>query len=112
MRQLIDNALADGNPCILVTASPTGEPGVSFRGSMMVYDDDSLAYWKRTQRAGLEHIKANPKVVVMYRNPTERKAWKFHGDATVYRDGSVREQVMERVVQRELDLDPERNGLP
>ena len=110
MRQLIDNALADGNPCILATASPTGEPGVSFRGSMMVYDSSSLAYWERTQRAGLEHIEANPKVAVMYRSPTERKAWKFHGDAMVYRNGPIREQVMDKVPQAELDRDPERNG--
>lgn len=110
MRQLVDKALADGFPCIMATASPTGEPSVSFRGSMMVFDDQSLAYWERTQRAGLEHIEANPKVVVMYRNPVERKSWKFHGDATVYRSGPVREQVMARVVQRELDLDPQRKG--
>lgn len=110
MRQFIDRALADRCPCILATASPTGEPSVSYRGSMMVFDDDSLAYWERTQRAGLEHIDANPKVVVMYRNPAERKSWKFHGDATVYRDGEVRDRVMARVVQAELDRDPDRKG--
>ena len=45
MRELIDNALANGTPCILATASPTGEPGVGLRGSMMVFNSDSLAYW-------------------------------------------------------------------
>ena len=110
MRQLIDNSMAEGNPCILATASPAGEPGISFRGSMMVFDDESLAYLERTHRAGLEHVTANPKVVMMYRNPKERKAWKFHGDATVYRDGPIREQVMARVVQPELDRDPEHRG--
>ena len=110
MRSLIDNALANGTPCILATASPTGEPSVSYRGSMMVYDDESLAYWERTYRAGLEHVEANPKVVVMYRDPTTRKAWKFHGDATVYREGVIREGVMARVVQPELDRDPEFKG--
>ena len=29
----------------------------------MVLDGQSLAYWDRTQRAGLEHVEANPKVV-------------------------------------------------
>lgn len=45
MRQLIDNSFADGFPCVLATASPTGEPSVSYRGSMMVLDDENLAYW-------------------------------------------------------------------
>ena len=111
MRQFIDSALADRCPCILATASPTGEPSVSYRGSMMVYDDDSLAYWERTHRAGLEHIQANPKVVVMYRDPVARKAWKLHGEAHLYPDGPIRDQVMARVVQRELDSDPDRQGI-
>ena len=110
MRKLIDNSLEDGFPCILATASSTGEPGVSYRGSMMVYDDESLAYWERTKRAGLEHIEANPKVVMMFRNTTERKSWKFHGDAVVYKEGPIREDVKSRVVQRELDRDSEGDG--
>ena len=110
MKELIDNALANSTPCILATASPEGVPSVSYRGSMMVFDDQHLAYWDRTQRAGLEHVEANPKVVIMFRDPERRKAWKFHGDATVYRDGSIREQIMARVVEPELTRDPERNG--
>ena len=111
MRGLIDNALANRTPCILATASPTGEPSVSFRGSMMVFDNESLAYWERTKRAGLEHIQANPKVVVMFRDPAARVAWKLHSDATVHSAGPVREHVMARVVQPELDRDSNREGL-
>jgi len=110
MQRLINDNLADGCPCILATASPSGEPGVSFRGSMMVLDEQSLAYWDRTQRAGLEHVEANPKVVMMYRNPKERRSWKFHGEAKVYKEGPIRERVMARVVKPELDNDPERKG--
>ncbi len=111
MRDLIDNALANRTPCILATASPTGEPSVGLRGSMMVFDSDSLAYWERTKRAGLEHIQANPKVVVMYRDPVARKAWKLHGEAQLYPDGPIRDQVMARVVQTELDRDADRQGI-
>lgn len=111
MHELIDNALANGTPCVMATASPTGEPGVGLRGSMMVFDSDSLAYWERTKRAGLEHIQANPKVVVMYRDPVARKAWKLYGEAQLYPDGSIRDQVMARVVQSELDRDPDSQGI-
>ena len=110
MRSSIDNALDNGTPCVLATASPTGEPGVSLRGSVMAYDDESLAYWDRTQRAGLEHVEANPKVVVMYRDPKARLAWKFYGEATIYREGSVRDAIMARVVEQEMSRDPERRG--
>ena len=110
MRVEIDNALASGNPCILATASPNGEPDVGLRGSVMVFDDESLAYWERGKRTGLANMEVNPNVVVMYRNPSERKAWKFYGEATVYREGGLREQVMARVVDAEIDRDPERAG--
>ncbi|MSQ33878.1 MAG: pyridoxamine 5'-phosphate oxidase family protein [Dehalococcoidia bacterium] len=110
MRELINSALANGNPCILGTASPTGEPSVGFRGSMMVFDSQHLAYWERAKRAGLAHISANPKVIVMFRDPKARKSWKFHGHATVHHDGPIREQVMARVVPQELVPDPERLG--
>ena len=110
MNRLINNNLADGCPCIVATASPSGEPGLSFRGSMMALDSECLAYWERTKRAGLEHVEANPMVVVMYRNPKERKSWKFHGEAPVLREGPVREAVKAKVVQQELDRDPGGEG--
>lgn len=110
MKELIDNALANGTPCILATASATGEPGVSYRGSMMAFSDESLAYWDRTKRAGLDHVEANPNVVVMLRHPELGKAWKFHGEAQIYRDGPIREQIMSHVVEAELNRDPKREG--
>ena len=110
MQEAINNALANGTPCIVATASSDGDPNVGFKGSVMALDDSHLAYWERSRRTILEHIEENPKVVVMYRDPATRLAWRFYGDATVHRDGSVRDQVMARVVQPELDRDPEREG--
>ncbi len=110
MREAIDNALANGTPCIVGTASAGGDPNLGFKGSVMALDGSRLAYWERSMRTILEHIEENPKVVVMYRDPARRLAWRLYGDVTVYRDGSVRDEVMARVVQPELDRDPERQG--
>ena len=111
MRDLIDNALATGTPCILATATKTGEPQMSYRGSMMVFDDASLAFWDRVKRQSLQHITENPHVCVLFRHPQKRLIWQFLGEATVYDSGPVREQVMARTVQSELDRDPERQGV-
>ena len=69
MRDLIDNAIANGTPCILATASKAGEPHMSYRGSVMVFDDASLAYWDRVKRQSLQHIAENPQVCVLFRHP-------------------------------------------
>jgi len=110
MHELIDNALANGCPCILATAAPDGEPDIGYKGSMMVFDDESLAYWERTRRQHLKNVTANPKVVVLFRDAKTKVAWRFHGVATVHDNGSVRDRVMARTVPAELEKDPERKG--
>ena len=110
MREMIDNALANGSPCILATAAADGEPDIGYKGSMMVFDNESLAYWERTRRQHLKNVLENSKVVVLFRDPKTRVNFRFHGVATVHQDGTIREQVMSRTVKDEIDKDPERKG--
>jgi predicted pyridoxine 5'-phosphate oxidase superfamily flavin-nucleotide-binding protein len=110
MRREIDPALAQGCPCVVATVSQDGFPNVGYKGSMMVFDETSLAYWERTLQGTLANLEANPHVMVLFRNPTTRAAWRFLGTATVHTAGAVREQVMARTVPAELERDPERKG--
>ncbi len=110
MKDLVDNALANGSPCILATVSADGEPDIGYKGSMMVFDNDSLAYWERTKRVHMKNVKENPKVVVLFRDAKTKAAWRFHGTATLHESGAIRDQVMARTVKDELDKDPERKG--
>jgi predicted pyridoxine 5'-phosphate oxidase superfamily flavin-nucleotide-binding protein len=110
MREAINPALAQGCPCLVATISKDGVPNVGFKGSMMVFDDESLAYWERTLQGTAENVQANPNVMVLFRNPTTRAAWRFVGKATVHKEGPLREQVMARTVPAELERDPERKG--
>ena len=111
MKELVDRALADGLSCTLGTADRDGQPQLSLKGSVMVYDSETLAYWERTKRSALENVAENPKVVILYNNPAERIRWRFYGTAVVHESGPVREEVMSRTVQGELDRDPERLGV-
>jgi general stress protein 26 len=110
MRELVDKALANDVPCILATVSANGEPDIGYKGSMMVFDDESLAYWERTMRQHHANVKANPKVIVLFRDPKSRVNWRFHGTATIHETGPLRDQVMARTVPAELEKDPERKG--
>ncbi|GIX47372.1 MAG: hypothetical protein KatS3mg131_1583 [Candidatus Tectimicrobiota bacterium] len=110
MRELIDSALARGCPCVVATASRDGVPNVGFKGSVMVFDDESLAYWERTRQGTLANLEENPHVMVLFRDPASRLGWRFLGTATIHRDGPLREQVMARTVPAELERDPERRG--
>jgi uncharacterized protein len=110
MRELIDPALAKGTPCLVATASKDGIPNIGYKGSVMVFDDESLAYWERTHQGTLQNVEDNPQVMILFRDPASRAAWRFVGEATVHKDGPLRDQVMARTVQAELDRDPERKG--
>ena len=98
MQELIDNALADGCCCIVGTASKQGRPQISMKGSVLVYDRTTLAYWERARRSSMDNLGDNPQVVVFYRNPERRINWRFHGAAEVVESGRVREEVMSRTV--------------
>ena len=111
MRDLVNGALSDGVPCFVGTASKDGRPQISLKGSVLVYDEETLAYWERSKRTALGNIRENPLTVVFYRNPQQRIGWRFHGTATVHESGEVRDAVMERTVQPELDRDPDRQGV-
>ncbi len=111
MRELVNSALAKGCACILATVSGSGEPNIGYKGSMMVFDNESLAYWERTRRQHRKNLSENQHVVVLYRDPATRLNWRFHGVATIHESGAVRDQVMAKVVKDELDKDKDRKGL-
>ena len=111
MKENVEVALADGYSCLLGSVSKGGEPQISPKGSVMVYDDDTLAYWERAKRSALQNVGENPNVVIYYNHQANRLRWRFHGKAAVYEDGPIRQEVMDRCVQAELDRDPERLGV-
>ena len=111
MAEEINNSLANGMPCLLATAGEDGEPDVAYRGSVYVFDKEHLAYWERSRIESLENLRFNPKVCVFFRNPKVREHnWRFYGVATLHEEGDKRQEIMDRVVQRELDQDPDRLG--
>jgi hypothetical protein len=115
--ECINKALADGTPCLLGTVSADGTPEISPKGSVLVHDSKTLAYWERSHRGALRNVGANPNVVVYYRNPAQAEhlpqgaALRFHGKARVVTDAAEREAIMNKVVQKELDADPGRKGV-
>ena len=99
MRESVNGARASGNPCIVATASPDGTPTAGFIGTVMAYDETSLAYRDRSGRRPLDHIETDPKVVVLFRDSAREVGWKFRCTAAVHRDGPVYDEVMGRLTE-------------
>lgn len=111
MAEFVDRSGPDGYTMLVATASKDGAPDLAFKGSVMVWDKDHLAFWERAHGTTLKNLEENPQAALVYRNRDAGKNWRFWGDAKLLRDGEVREGIMARTYQPELDRDPERKGV-
>lgn len=118
IHQHIDGAFPK-NVCLVATVSNDGMPSIGPKGSVLVYDDESIAYWERAMRGAWDNVNANANVTIFFRNPELRAsgelpgggAARFWGTAEVVADGPVREEVWERMVEDERDRDPDKKGV-
>jgi hypothetical protein len=110
MTAALERALVERSPCLVATASASGVPDVSFRGSVLVFDKEHLAFWERAKRETLQNLQENPWACVFYRNAETRVVWRFYGEAQILKDGELRSQIMERVNPFELAQDTDRSG--
>ena len=72
MKQMIESALADGTYCLVGSVSANGWPHIGPKGSLIVYDTETLAYWERGLATTHANIQANPRMTVYYRNSDRR----------------------------------------
>jgi predicted pyridoxine 5'-phosphate oxidase superfamily flavin-nucleotide-binding protein len=117
MARLLTSSAADGVPTLVGTVSKDGRPQISPKGSVNVYNDDTLCFWERSYRSVEKNLTENPRVVVYYRNQTRSKeipyasaALRFHGVARVVKDGPERERVWALTISGEQQRDPEKKG--
>jgi predicted pyridoxine 5'-phosphate oxidase superfamily flavin-nucleotide-binding protein len=116
MKELLDKALEDGTPCLVGTASKDGRPQISPKGSVAVFNDDTLCYWERAHRTSEARIAENPNVTVYYRNPARKEnpyrscCIRFHGKARLVTSGPERDRAWELTNHEEQSKDPEKKG--
>lgn len=107
LKALIRSAWDDGAPCLVATAGPNG-PNISPKGSMVVFDDDHLAYWERSKKQALENLGQDNRVCVMYSNFKAQRDGvldsgflRFYGTAQLYENGPVHDVIFKLLLPRE-----------
>jgi hypothetical protein len=107
IRDLILSAWDDGSPCLLATQGPDG-PNISPKGSMVVFDDEHLAYWERSKRQALANLGHDKRVCVIYANfkaqrdgILESGFLRFYGTAEMHETGPTREAIFKLLLPRE-----------
>jgi len=111
MAEAINTAAVQAAPILVATASTSGMPDIAYKGSVMVFDSDHLAWWERALGTTLANVRENGHACLYYVNREKRQSFKFFGTAEVIDEGPIRDEVMSRTIQVELDRDPERKGV-
>lgn len=106
----LNKAFEQGKTCILASADPDGCPDIAFKGSMMIFDEEHLAWWERSLAEQIAQIEKNPNVVILYYNRDLRLNLRFYGVATLYHEGPMKEAIYAKVIPQEKEKDPELKG--
>lgn len=94
LKELINNALATRHPMLIAYADESGQPVLSFRGSVQAFSDDQLALWLRNEQGQmLRSIQSNPKVALMYRDEDSKATYQFQGRARVTSNETERQRI-------------------
>jgi hypothetical protein len=107
----------DGYPCLLGTAGKDG-PNISPKGSLILFDDEHLAYWERSKRRALENLEHDKRVIVFYANfkaqrdgLLESGFLRFYGRAELHESGPIREAIFAKLSKREQEHDGADKGI-
>ena len=112
------NTAFPANVCLLSVALPNGYAQVTPKGSAMVWDGDTLAYWDRGSGSTHDQIQDGTKVTIYFRKGELRETGilpaggiaRFYGAAKLYDEGPIRDEVYERMVEPEKARDPDKLG--
>jgi hypothetical protein len=109
-RPLINNARINETPILVAHTDESGDPVLTFRGSIQVYSDTSLCAWIRAADGGLvRSIAKNPKVSLAYRDGP-RAMLLMKGRARIENDEATRKRVYDMIIESEQNHDPGRKG--
>jgi uncharacterized protein len=107
IKSLILSAWDDGYPCLLATSGPQG-PNIAPKGSMIVFDDEHLAWWERSKRAVLDNLSHDSRVCVIYANHKAQRDGvlesgflRFFGRVELHESGPLREAIFAKLLPRE-----------
>ena len=106
------------NVVLVGTTLADGSVQISPRGSTLVYDGDTIAFWSRARGHTHDNMSDGDKVTLFFRDPELRASGvlpgggiaRFYGTAAIHTEGPVRDAVWERMIEPERKADPDKKG--
>ncbi len=96
MTKLTDEAkkaIGEIRPSLLATASRTGKPNVSAKGSLRVLDDEHVVFADIASPRTIANIRENPQVAFICLDAAARKGCRIWGKGSIFNSGELFDQL-------------------
>ena len=97
VRAVVDSA----HLVFAATVTPDGEPNLSPKGTIRVWDDRHLFFLDIASPHTRANLERNPKIELNVVEHLSRRGYRFFGTATLHRDDDVAREAMRRVFAEE-----------
>ena len=106
-RQLIEEV----DLCFVATASNSGVPNVSPKGSIAVLDDDHLVFADIMSPCTRKNLQENPRLTVLVCKPERFQGYQFQGTAELSQEGDIYEMLVRRIKEKKVPVPPPVNAV-
>jgi predicted pyridoxine 5'-phosphate oxidase superfamily flavin-nucleotide-binding protein len=107
MTKLTDEAkkaIGEIHPALLATASRTGKPNVSAKGSLRVLDDEHVVFADIASPRTVANIRENPQVAVICLDAAARKGCRIWGQGTILNSGELFDQLTAEYAEKNMEV--------
>jgi len=97
-------AIAEIRPSLVATASGTGKPNVSAKGSFRVLDDEHVVFVDIASPRTVANIRQNPQVAVICLDAAARKGCRIWGQGTILNSGDLFDQLAAEYAEKNMQV--------
>jgi predicted pyridoxine 5'-phosphate oxidase superfamily flavin-nucleotide-binding protein len=102
MSEEVKRAVAEITPGLIATASKTGKPNVSAKGSFRVLDDEHVVFALIKSPQTLANLRENLQVAIICLNPKTRNGCRISGKPELLDSGPLFDQLSKEYAERKM----------
>src|SRR4030042_335666 len=91
-------------PSLVATASKTGKPNVSAKGSLRILDDEHVIFADVSSPRTIANIKENPQVAVICLDTSTRKGCRIWGRGEIINSGELFDKIAAEYASRKMKV--------
>ena len=107
MTKLTDEAkkaIGEIRPSLVATASRTGKPNVSAKGSFRVLDDEHVIFVDIASPRTVANIRENPQVAIICLDAATRKSCRIWGKGSILTSGELFQQLAAEYAKKNMEV--------